>query len=226
MGHDGYMRWVKPHLAASPHPSIPPPQTNSPSQSQPSAREEIERPAKRQATRETDESTLQRPTQTTNPQPQVQINSAPNGIAIGGGVVANPTVNNIGEPPVTPLSINDAQSSIVTERMKTFQGEKIQILAKASREAIAFANDIERTLKNAGLDVPEPIRAGILIDDNAEEPPKGLSISMGVNRVDAAIALANALREVGVTNSPIRGTKLKRPQDADVLKLWVRAKTE
>jgi hypothetical protein len=122
--------------------------------------------------------------------------------------------------------MNDAQSAIVTERMKAFQGETIEILAKSSPEANAFAEGIKKTLKAAGLIVPEPVIAGLLMDDNAAEPLKGLSIEMGVNRVDEATTLANAFRESGITDGPIRGLKLSKPKDADALKLFVRAKVD
>lgn len=50
--------------------------------------------------------------QTNSPSaPGVQFNSAPNGIAIGGGNVTNPTVNNFGPPPITVTwKANDAPS--------------------------------------------------------------------------------------------------------------------
>lgn len=71
--------------------------------------------------------------------PEVQINSAPNGIAIGGGVVVNPTVNNYGpqlpvvswellDKPLTQIAGGHPQTWISISIDKTFIDPKFAVI--------------------------------------------------------------------------------------------------
>ncbi len=82
--------------------------------------------------------------------PSVQINSAPNGIGIGGGVVTNPTVNNF-QPPQRTIPENE--KSQIVQILSTTPG-KIEIQFPSNdQEAYSFAQEWSGLLKQANWSV-------------------------------------------------------------------------
>jgi hypothetical protein len=80
--------------------------------------------------------------------------SAPNGIAIGGGTVSNPTVNNF-VPPARRLS--EEQREILVSCLKTTPG-KFTVAAIANNgEAYRYAQDWSEVLSSAGWTNEQPI---------------------------------------------------------------------
>jgi hypothetical protein len=88
--------------------------------------------------------------------PPVQINSAPNGIAIGGGNVANPTVNNFGPPPAH-LNYTEEVISPVQANGEGFKVMKIHVTTDRSIPGaiigIRFSGPIETMMP--GQDEPQ-----------------------------------------------------------------------
>jgi hypothetical protein len=96
------------------------------------------------------------------PQQPSPIISAPNGIAIGGGLVANPTVNNFGPPPahlsyteevVTPLPASGEGLKIMKIHVTTdrsIRGAIVGIVFSGPIEPITPGKD-EPQLKGAGI---------------------------------------------------------------------------
>jgi hypothetical protein len=81
--------------------------------------------------------------------PPVQINSAPNGIAIGGGTVTNPTVNNNNfAPPQRALS-EDQKTSLIA-CLKTNPGKYTIGALSGIREAYTYAQDWYNVFNGAG----------------------------------------------------------------------------
>ena len=101
----------------------------------------------------------------------IQIN-APNGIAIGGGVVNNQTVNNYGAPQVPPRVLTPGQ----VEQFKASVAQyptKIQILYSMNdEESYNIAKQIGDTLMSAGWTVKQ-LSAAIFVN-NSGPPQKGM----------------------------------------------------
>jgi len=94
-----------------------------------------------------------RPSVTPQPPPNkapTQINNAPNGIAIGGGKVTNPTVNNFGSPSrrLTAQQITTIRS---TAQVHCSTLQLIPVTAaNANQEAQRYALDFVNALKSGG----------------------------------------------------------------------------
>ena len=124
---------------------------------QPMGQKPIKSPNKKPAVRQPQISTAQ-PSTTTSAasQPQQQIISAPNGIAIGGGTVTNPVVNNFSPP---ERVLQDAQINILS-RLAGPQpsASPFHILYQAGDdEAFRFARSIAASLAKAGWQIGPPM---------------------------------------------------------------------
>ncbi len=88
-----------------------------------------------------------------SPAPQVQINNAPNGIAIGGGIVNNPTVFNLGPPPQPKPTV-----TICISQARAAEGQHqttvmtLRTEVKIKQPWYAFFFDGPVTDGNAGMD--------------------------------------------------------------------------
>jgi hypothetical protein len=80
--------------------------------------------------------------------------SAPNGIAIGGGTVSNPTVNNF-VPPARRLS--EEQREILVSCLKTVPGKFTVSAIANSGEAYRYAQDWSEVLSSAGWTNEQPV---------------------------------------------------------------------
>jgi hypothetical protein len=176
---DGYVKWVKPN----PVYTVPIPATGLQSQVTPQSSGQIHRTKSEKHQVHKSSSPQLTEAAPPQPQPQVQINSAPNGIAIGGGTVANPTVNNFGLPPAR-LTYTE---QILTPLPANGEGFKVlQVFIKTDRSipgamvGIVFSGPIEPI--TADKDQPQLIGAGIVqmnwgnLQRDNEVIPNGLGI--------------------------------------------------
>ena len=68
---------------------------------------------------------------------------APGGIAIGGGIVTNPTVNNFGPPPPQPLVLSEKQQAALHDAFEDSMGGPVKIMVdKPSSETMLFASNL------------------------------------------------------------------------------------
>jgi hypothetical protein len=154
LGHEGYVKWSKSSLTASPQRPIAILQAQTPSQQEPLHQKESEGPRKHQAIQNAYKSTPQPSVQTANPTPQVQINSAQNGIAIGGGTVTNPTVNNYA-PPNRHLTENQitALNQLAEKLPQDFSDrskDRLIIVSVNESEPIKYATEIQKIFEAHG----------------------------------------------------------------------------
>jgi hypothetical protein len=121
----------------------------------------------------------------------IQINSAPNGIAIGGGNVTSPTVNNFG-PTERHLSIDQIQAlGLVAASLSEDSPSWFFIETINSPESSNLASEIKNVLGN---------KAGGVVTRLVENPPvpKGVFVIVSgrdSEHFDIAQRIANALGE-------------------------------
>jgi hypothetical protein len=145
----------------------------------------------------------------TPPQSPVTIASAPNGIAITGGKVNQPTVNNYGPP---KLEMNEAQRVAIRDAMKPFAGQKFTIFKhNMTEDSGAFADNLKTALVDAGLTVT--------MDGNGEQlqegpVPGGVSAQVGLNAIPALQTLGLAMLTNHIISKPIRTTMNNVRHDA------------
>jgi hypothetical protein len=119
--------------------------------------------------------------------------SAPNGIAISGGNVTNPTVNNITALP--DLTMSDAQEKQVTDSIaQTFAGVDVSIMeVQPSDRTRDLSERLARILKASGANV-ELSSASMYIPPAAQTLHKGMSIvSFPSERKSLVNSFVNAL---------------------------------
>jgi len=133
--------------------------------------------------------------------PTIQINSAPNGIAISGGTVNNPTVINTGPPPAVPnpvvpeisittqegLAPSDFPNLIVSSEM--MQHLRRHVLTVKNTNTIDLGDFVMR------FQLPEPVFGDLRIEDR----PAGIEITWHACRV------AFALSGNGASTTPLPG---------------------
>lgn len=134
-----------------------------------------------------------------------QIISAPQGIAIGGGVVTNPTVNNFAPPPKATRRISrEAFVSLVASLAKVHGRVEINSYI-GDVEASQFADDWKEVLKAAKWDVlyngtihqfymSGPSWSGVLVRVHGDKVPDGTPMSFALD--DPALALIEAARSL------------------------------
>ncbi len=129
------------------------------------------------------------------PKPQTII-SAPGGIAIGGGTVTNPTVNNYVGPPQRRLT--DEQASQLVESLRPFAGTKVLIrLNQVNGESGAFGQRLADVLKSAGIDVTDV--QPVLSFPPGPPPPIAFVIDRTKkNQEPLALALGEALHAMKI----------------------------
>ena len=130
---------------------------------------------------------------TTMPAPSVQVNTAPYGIAIAGGIVNNPTVNNYGPKKLPELSSN--QQEIIRSRLQSFQGRSvhIQINQPTTEDMRNFGVALEGAL---GRHMRVTRSEAMLLGGCAATP--GVSFMVGVNRIVEAKLLWELLVEIDI----------------------------
>jgi hypothetical protein len=143
----------------------------------------------------------------TSSAPTVQINSAPNGIAIGGGTVVNPTVNNYGTPLKPDRTISDADRMQVVSYLSQ---NKAVISLKApygEREATNYAILWYGIFRDAGWEMKDRIvlaymtvggnpTPGAILFAKGEPGQPGEQIT--VSGTDPLVYVANTLKSQGV----------------------------
>jgi len=141
--------------------------------------------------------------------PQTQINNAPNGIAIGGGTVNNPTVNNIAIPRARIRGSSQSQKQVgdnwVTEfAISSTDIVPIGIIRLTCDEAI-LGGDVSSSsaitgIRHVGLDPSDPTT--LVIDLTA---PESISPSHPI-----AVHIS-AKRPVQIVSGTVGGTKIELP---------------
>jgi len=124
---------------------------------------------------------------------------APNGIAIAGGTVNNPTVNNISALP--DLTMSDEQEKQVTDSLgQSFAGVDVSItIVQASQTTRGFAERLRRILNASGGNIVEFSSAGMYIPKAGTSLHKGMSVtSFPPEQKEAVDKLADALGTAGV----------------------------
>jgi hypothetical protein len=121
--------------------------------------------------------------------PPVQINSAPNGIAIGGGNVTNPTVNNFGTPNrrLTPQQMGSIKSSAqgLCSTLPLIPVTAAQANQEAQRYALDFVNALRSGGCTADLALPIP---GLM--------PDVVGVFVGVRDMSNLGSMAEALKHI------------------------------
>jgi hypothetical protein len=138
-------------------------------------------------------------------QPPPKAIRAPDGLAIGGGNASNPTVRRFGSPPPRPLVLSAAQAQAVTDGMKRFAGQGVEIClaGNSTSEARAFGDTLEVALLNADMFVTRNITTMVAVGDGMNPPP-GISILVGKGRLSKDSA-ANALALLLINNKVVDG---------------------
>lgn len=131
-----------------------------------------------------------------------QQTSAPNGIAIGGGVVTNPTVNNIVPNPQREISA--AQALQLVELIKPFSHVKVSItLAQANNESTRFGMRLAEVLKSAGINVVE-IQPAMTFGPPGQIPQMAFVVDRKTKgQEQLAYALVNALVSMKILKPPL-----------------------
>jgi len=142
--------------------------------------------------------------------PLPQIISAPNGIAIGGGTVTNPTVNNYG-PPQRQLT-KDERDRFVAYLRPLCPFEVVIRGIPGNAESMEYADQIAAAITDAGCTRG---RTPFLIDTAASY---GIQIAIhDINDIPpAADALAGAFTEAGIKFSSVAGDPVK-PKEVNVM---------
>jgi hypothetical protein len=126
--------------------------------------------------------------------PAIQINNAPNGIAISGGNVSNPTVNNY-LPPQRGLTTDQRDKLVACLR----QSGTFSLLVRHAEhnfEAQTYADSLASALRDGGWAVPDDAMATFMT-----ETRQGRGLQILVNDINhappGAAALQNCLKQVG-----------------------------
>jgi hypothetical protein len=119
--------------------------------------------------------------------PAVQVNNAPNGIAIGGGIVTNPTVNNYGLPSrrLAADERNNLKSAVSGTKARIiiwfFGGDDTQRLAQDLYEVFQEAGWEMAAAHPEGAIQAEPLRCDIglfLPASSAHEPASAAAVAV------------------------------------------------
>jgi hypothetical protein len=124
---------------------------------------------------------------------------APNGIAITGGTVNNPTVNNVSALP--DLTMSDEQEKRVADSLgQSFAGVDVSItIVQATQTTRDFSERLGRILKASGANNIEFSTAWMYVPNAGTSLHKGMSVtSFPPEQKDVIDKLANALGAVGV----------------------------
>jgi len=127
--------------------------------------------------------------------PPIQINNAPNGIAIGGGTVTNPTVNNFVPP---SRSLEGLDRTNLVNALSLTKSKAIVRYPVSDNEASHFAQKISGILKDAGWevvgDLPIPITGdfppGLRVGFHGELHPDGGAITMDDRTLEGSVIRA------------------------------------
>ena len=132
------------------------------------------------------------PASTQTPVPSTTI-SAPNGIAIGGGVVSNPQVNNYYAPPQRILT-GEKNDKFIASLKETCPFEIVVRAIPGNAESMEYADQLSAAIKEAGCTVVAP---RILFDTTAI---KGLWVTIHDrnNIPKGSDALLKAFGDAGV----------------------------
>jgi len=135
------------------------------------------------------------------PVPSQQI-SAPNGIAIGGGVVTNPTVNNIVPNPQREISSSQARDLV--ELVKPFNSVKVSIrLNQANNESTRFGMRLAEVLRSAGVNVID-IQPAISFGAPGQIPQMAFVVERKAKgQEDFAYTLVAALVNMKIVKPPL-----------------------
>jgi hypothetical protein len=146
--------------------------------------------------------------------PPIQVNSAPNGIAIGCGTVSNPTVNNFGPK---PLLLSSYQQDYLASALTGFSGQAVEIdVDSPTPDTDAFASALQSSLKKAGIVAN---RTNALFGGPCLKYP-GVSFMAGVNRYAMVEAVWNSLLGAKVVEGQLKGCH--REGEPDELHIFVR----
>jgi hypothetical protein len=128
------------------------------------------------------------PQPTSKPEAQQLIISAPQGIAIGGGTVTNPTVNNF----VTPNTINfsDAELAALVRKASVAPGRLRISAAMYEPRASAMAAAICRALESAGWECA--------VTSTAMVEAEGLEMWASDLKSPSVLVLQRALADIGI----------------------------
>lgn len=138
-------------------------------------------------------------------QPPPEAIHTPNGLAIQRGVANNQSSGDNGLRPPRPLALSAAQAQSVTDGMRRFAGQHVEICMGEglTSEEIAFGDALEIALLNADVFVTPNIATTATIS-NAMNPPTGISMLVGKNRV-AKDSASNALALLLINNRVVNG---------------------
>jgi len=138
-------------------------------------------------------------------QPPPKAIHTPNGLAIERGVADNQFSGDNGSRPPRPLALSSAQVQSVTDGMRRFAGQHVEIYMgeNLTSEDIAFGDALEVALLNADVFVTRNIATAATISNDMNSP-SGISILVGKNRVAKDLA-PNALALLLINNRVVDG---------------------
>lgn len=135
--------------------------------------------------------------------PVVPQISAPGGIAIGGGTVTNPTVNNIVPNPQREISVSQARELIAL--VKPFSHVKVMIqLHQTNNESTRFGMRLAEVLRSAGVTVVD-VQPVMSFGTAGQIPQMAFVVERKAKgQEDLAYLLATALVNMNIVKPPLR----------------------
>jgi hypothetical protein len=129
----------------------------------------------------------------------------PRAFAITGHNTSGPNVSQFGSRPTKPLALRAAQAQDITDGMKRFAGQSVEIrlAGNVTAEAQAFADALEVALLSADMLVTRSVSTTDAVGDGLT-PPLGVSVLVGKNRISNGSA-PNALALLLISNKVVDG---------------------
>jgi len=140
--------------------------------------------------------------------------SCPQGNCIGGDNFGNPTVYNVGNIPPPSLILSDTQCQAITESLRPFTGQTVEIVVSGSMVNDPFPTKLQGAIEAAGLTVQ--YTAGGMVVTEIGTPPPGLSFEFGEKRRDILNVVAGDFKLFGLVNKPMKAVDIGSDEGAAI----------